>query len=121
VVEYEALLRRTYDAFNSRDVDAVVATMHPSVDWPNAWEGGRLRGIAEVRDYWTRQFATIDPRVEPLRFTPDSEGRMVVDVHQVVRDRDGTLLFDGRVQHVYTLRDGLVVRMDVRESPPQAA
>ncbi len=38
-----------------------------------------------------------------------------MDVHQVVRDPDGEIVADGRVQHVYTLRDGLVVRMDVRE------
>lgn len=45
----------------------------------------------------------------------------MVDVHQVVRDLDGTLLFDGMVQHVYTVRDGVILRMDVREAPPQAA
>jgi hypothetical protein len=26
--------------------------MHPEVDWPNAWEGGRVVGHAAVRDYW---------------------------------------------------------------------
>jgi hypothetical protein len=109
------LLSRTYAAFNARDVDAVLATMHPDVDWPNAWEGGRVRGHEEVRDYWTRQFDAIDPHVEPEGFTTDPDGRVVVDVHQVVRDREGNLLGDNRVQHVYSFRDGLVERMDVRE------
>ena len=118
MVEHEALLRRTYEAFNARDVDAVVATMHPGVDWPNAWEGGRLSGQAEVRDYWTRQFAAIAPHVEPRGFATAQDGRVVVDVDQVVRDLDGTVLFGGKVQHVYTLRDGLIRRMDVREAPP---
>jgi hypothetical protein len=121
VVEQEALLRRTYAAFNARDVDAVIATMHPAVDWPNAWEGGRVCGHADVREYWSRQFASIDPQVQPVGFATDPDGRVVVDVRQVVRDGDGTLLFDGLVQHVYTLRDGLVARMDAREAPPQAA
>jgi hypothetical protein len=31
----------------------------------------------------------------------------------VVRDRDGALLVDGRVVHVWTVRDGRVTRMDV--------
>jgi hypothetical protein len=118
VVEYEALLRRTYTAFNARDVDAVVATMHPAVDWPNALEGGRLSGQAEVRDYWTRQFAAIVPHVEPSGFDTDLDGRIVVNVEQVVSDLDGTVLFSGQVLHVYTLQDGLIRRMDVREAPP---
>ena len=89
--------------------------LHPDVDWPNAFEGGRVHGTAAVRAYWTRQFALIDPHVVPERFSVDEEGRTVVDVHQVVRDPDGEMVADGRVQHVYTLRDGLVVRMDVRD------
>ena len=34
-------------------------------------------------------------------------------VHQVVKDLDGNVLSDGTVSHVYTLRDGLVARMDI--------
>ncbi len=59
------LLTRAYDAFNARDVDAAVAAMHPDVDWPNGMEGGRVHGHRGVRDYWTRQWRSIDPRVEP--------------------------------------------------------
>jgi hypothetical protein len=35
------LLAHTYAAFNGRDIDAVLAVMHPEVDWPNGMEGGR--------------------------------------------------------------------------------
>jgi hypothetical protein len=113
--EHERLLRATYDAFNRRDVEAVLATMHPDVDWPNAWEGGRVRGHDEVRAYWTRQFAEIDPRVEPQAFVSTPDGRIAVEVHQVVRALDGSVLADQVVTHVYTMRDGLIQRMDVSE------
>jgi ketosteroid isomerase-like protein len=113
--ELEASLRRAYAAFNARDVDAVLAAMHPDMDWPNAWEGGRVHGHAAVRAYWERQFAAIDGRVEPRGFTLAPDGRVVVDVHQVVRDPAGALLADQMVQHVYRLRDGLVEHMEVRE------
>src|SRR5882672_6030705 len=63
VSEHEELLRRAYEAFNARDVDAVLALMHPDVDWPNGMEGGRVLGRAAVREYWTRQFEVIDSRV----------------------------------------------------------
>ena len=49
------LLSAAYDAFNARDIEAILAIMHPDVSWPNALEGGRLRGHAEVRAYWRRQ------------------------------------------------------------------
>jgi hypothetical protein len=112
----EDLLRRAYAAFNARDVDAVVALMHPDVDWPNAFEGGRVRGHDEVRAYWERQFAQISPQVVPRAFAQRPDGRVAVDVHQVVRSLRGETLADGTVVHVYTLRDGLVERMDI-EAP----
>ena len=108
-------MRALYAAFNARDIDAAVAAMHPDVDWPNAWEGGRVYGHEAVREYWTRQFAAIDPHVEPRSFTRAEDGRIAVEVHQVVRSAAGELLADGTVTHVYTLRDGLVERMDVVE------
>ena len=68
-----AVLKKTYDAFNVRDIDAVLLNMHPEVDWPNGWEGGRVTGHRAVRDYWTRQWTAIDPYVEPLRFHVDEK------------------------------------------------
>jgi ketosteroid isomerase-like protein len=114
--DLEALLRRTYAAFNARDIDAVIAVLHPDVDWPNAWEGGRVRGHAAVRSYWARQFEAIDGRVEPRGFSLAPDGRVVTDVHQVVRDRTGAIIADRMVQHVYRLRDGLIDHMEVRET-----
>jgi hypothetical protein len=110
----EQLLRRAYVAFNARDIDGALALMHPDVDWPNGMEGGRELGHDAVRAYWTRQFGLIDSHVEPVGLAEDDEGRVVVDVDQVVRDLDGELLSEQRVQHVYTLRDGLILRMDIR-------
>jgi ketosteroid isomerase-like protein len=109
----ERLLRRAYEAFNVRDIEGALALMHPDVDWPNGMEGGRERGHDAVRAYWTRQFGVIDSNVEPVGFEVDDDGRVVVDVHQVVRDLEGALLSDSRVRHAYTFRDGLVVRMDI--------
>ena len=46
-----------YEAFNRRDIDAVLAMMNEEVDWPHAWKGGRLSGREAVRGYWTAQWA----------------------------------------------------------------
>ena len=109
------LLTRAYAAFNARDIDAVLATMHPHVDWPNAWEGGRVVGHNGVREYWTRQWAALDPTVEPVGYATDAQGRTIVTVHAVVRDREGRVVSDGMVEHAYTIEDGLVRSMEVRQ------
>ncbi len=114
-LERERRLRATYDAFNARDIDAVLRQMTRDVDWPNAWEGGRVQGHEGVRTYWTRQWAAIDPTVAPVVFTTRSDGSIAVEVHQVARDLDGTVLGEGRVLHVYVFRDDLVARMDLEQ------
>jgi len=109
------LLMNVYDAFNARDIDAVLAFMCADVDWPNGWEGGRVYGHQGVRDYWTRQWAAIDPRVDPVGFDSDEAGRAVVKVHQVVRDLDGKVISEGMVEHIYLIEGGLIKSMEIRK------
>ena len=109
------LLAEIYAAFNARDIDMILSRMDRDVDWPNGWEGGRLYGHDGVRDYWTRQWKAIDPRVEPQGFTTEPDGRIVVDVHQIVRDLTGNIVVDEMVQHVYEIKDGLIQSMEIRK------
>jgi len=111
-VERELLLG-AYRDFNARRLEAVLARMRPDVIWPNGMEGGYVYGHEGVRDYWTRQWAILDPRVEPLDIKPDERGRWMVEVHQVVHDREGKLLLDTIVHHAYTIRDSLIAQMDI--------
>ena len=116
----ELVLRSAYRAFNARDIEAAIQLMHPEVDWPNAWEGGRVVGRAAVRDYWNRQFRAVSSQVDPERFSEEADGSVTVDVRQVVHDAGtGELISDSHVRHRYRLVDGLVVRMDVLEQPDQ--
>jgi ketosteroid isomerase-like protein len=112
---HDDLLRAVYAAFNARDIDAILAVMTPDVDWPNAWEGGRVAGREAVREYWTRQWAAIDPVVEPVGFSVRDDGRVAVEVAQTVRSLEGEVVASGRVRHVYAFEGGLVARMDVEE------
>lgn len=115
-IEHSSALHALYAAFNDRDLDALLPALHADVDWPNAWEGGRLHGREAVRDYWVRQWRSIDPRVDPAAVTRRVDGRVAVEVDQIVRDLAGTLVAEARVVHVFEFRDGLVVRMDVEET-----
>ena len=110
------MLQRMYAAFNRRDIETVLAAMEDDVDWPNGMEGGRVLGKAAVRDYWKRQFEVLDPNVEPQRYTRESDGRIAIDVHQVVHDKNGRRVVDQMVQHVYEFRDGLIQSMEIRDA-----
>lgn len=115
------VLRAAYAAFNARDIDAALALMAPDVAWPKAFKGGVARGPEEVRAYWTEQWQEIDPRVEPTAFHPEGDGRILVDVHQVVRDKSGAVLADMHVGHRFLLRQGLIQAMEVAPAPAPPA
>ena len=80
-----ALFRRLYAAFNARDLERVLETLDPDVEWANGRDGGVVVGRAAVRDHWTGQFATTNPKVEPLLVSQEADGRTA-----------DLVLFDGR-------------------------
>jgi SnoaL-like domain len=109
------LFKDAYAAFNRRDIDAALAAMHSEVEWANGMEGGSLHGPLAVREYWSRQWGLIDPRVEPVSFEEDETGRVLVKVHQVVRDLQGSLIADRTVCHAYAFEDDLIKSMEIKE------
>jgi hypothetical protein len=109
------LLKRVYDLFNHRDIESVLAAMHPDVVWANGMEGGHVHGRDAVRSYWKRQWASIDPHVEPVEISSNSKGEVAIKVHQVVRDLQGNLLADRLVIHVFQMRNGLIQRFDISD------
>ena len=111
----EEIIKKAYAAFNNRNIGAVLALFDPEIDWPNGWEGGYVHGHDEVRDYWTRQWAEIDPNVEPTAFENLSGGRLKVTVHQFVKDKNGDVLFDGMIAHIYSFKDKLIKKMEINE------
>lgn len=111
------LIHAAYAAFNARDIDAALATTTPDVAWPKAFKGGYVQGHQAVRAYWTEQWSEINPHVEPVAFHPEDSGRILVDVHQVVRDLAGTVLSDEHVGHRYTIEHGLIQTMEICPPP----
>ena len=110
------LLKRIYDRFNARDMETVLAALHEDVIWANGMDGGHVRGREGVRNYWTRQWAMVDPHVEPVAFVEGPKAEVIVEVHQVVRDLRGNLLADKMVGHIFRVENGLVRRFDIRGS-----
>jgi ketosteroid isomerase-like protein len=108
------LLKRIYDRFNARDMETVLAALHQDVTWANGMEGGYVHGREGVRSYWKRQWAMVDPHVEPVTFAEGTKAEVIVEVHQVVRDLKGNLLADKMVGHIFRVENGLVSRFDIR-------
>ena len=111
----EELLRRAYAAFNARNIDAALSVMQPDVEWPNGMEGGTVHGHSGIRSYWLRQWGIINPHVEPVSIHEEPDGRLAVEVHQVVKNLEGGVLADRIVYHVYRLEGGLIASMEIRE------
>jgi hypothetical protein len=116
MVNSRTLLAQAYSAFNNRNIDGALALISENVSWPKASEGGRVAGKEEIRAYWTRQWQEFDPHVEPLGFIDREGGVTEVKVHQLVKSVGGEVLSDSEVWHVYTITNGLIERMDVKES-----
>ena len=111
----QELISRAFSAFNQRDIDATLVLMSENVSWPKASEGGRVVGKQAIRDYWTRQWAEFDPRVELLEVVDHEMGKTDVKVHQLVKNLKGDVLSDTELFHVYTIANGLIERMDIKE------
>jgi len=120
-------LNRMYERFNARDIDGVLAALADDVAWANGMDGGHVHGRQAVREYWTRQWAIVSPRVEPISFDRAADGAMVVKVQQSIRDLQGRPLQDQGdgpqhglrdklVGHVFRFQAGKVTRFDIRET-----
>lgn len=113
--KHQELIEAAYKAFNARDIDKVFLTLHPQVKWAKAWEGDYAKGHDEVRCYWQKQWQEIDPHVTPIHLTSLEDGKIKVEVDQLVKDLQGNILFEGRVFHIYTVKDDLLYIMEIEK------
>lgn len=117
-----AIVKRMYDCFNARDIDGVLAVLADDVAWANGMDGGHVHGCKAVREYWTRQWAVVSPRVEPVKFSKAADGSIFAEVQQSILDLEGKPLEgqthglkDKTVTHIFRLQDGKVTRFDIRD------
>ena len=116
-------LERLYDRFNARDIEIVLTALADDVAWANGMDGGHVHGREAVRAYWTRQWTMVSPHVEPVGFRRTTDGAIVAEVRQSVRNLEGKPLEgqthglkDKTVGHVFRLREGKVARFDIEDA-----
>lgn len=111
--QYWPVIKKAYNGFNERNIEQVFSQMDSNVHWPKAFDGGYVVGFKEIREYWTKQWSEINPKVEPISISEQQDGRVEVLVHQLVKTLDGDVIYNGEVKHLYAFTNGLIARMDI--------
>jgi ketosteroid isomerase-like protein len=108
------LIRAGYDAFRRKDLPAILALLHPGVEFHQSEEvpwGGRYKGHEQVQQFFARLLQTIDSKVETEQFI--DAGNHVVQVGRTRGTAHATGKgFDVAEVHVWTLENGKVVRYE---------
>jgi hypothetical protein len=109
------LVQRSYEAFARDDLDAVLADMHPEIEWHQAQglpHGGFYRGVEEVRrnifdpldEEWWDEFTA-----EPDQFLDAGSEIVVLGRYRGVAKQTGKEL-DVPFVHVWSVQAGKAVR-----------
>jgi len=106
------IVRRLYEAMNARELEATSELIHPDAEWiPDSRVGeGPVRGRENVIRFFTDRAEMFDEfRTEPERFWETGD-KILVFVRVTGRGGASGAEFDIRIGHLWTLRDGVVVR-----------
>jgi hypothetical protein len=79
---------------------------------PNLAKVSLARKIATIALQW-KEF---DPHVEPLEVIEQEGGITDLKVRQLVKSLGGDVISDSEVWRVYTIANGFIERMDLKES-----
>jgi ketosteroid isomerase-like protein len=110
------LIRRNYDAWNRGDVESTFKVIDRDNEWilpEGGLNSGIYRGHDAVRELLEGYFEAFDfLRPEPERFF-DAPGRVVAFIRTSVRGKGSGAEATVRPAHLWTIRKGKVVRMEV--------
>ena len=116
------LTRRAFQAFNERDIDAVLAGLHDEVEaFPRlaAVEGG-YRGHDGVRRWWAQLLGVFPDFQAEILEVRDLGEFILVALHLRGRGSGSDTPVDATVWHVNQFRDGKVIRWRVYTSESEA-
>ena len=106
------VVRSLYRAMNDRHPERAAEFADPELEWiPDSRVGeGPIQGRANVIDFFTDRAEMFDEfRMETERFW-ERDDRVLVFLRHTGRGRGSGAEFDIQIAHLWTLRDGVVVR-----------
>lgn len=110
------VVQQAYGAFGRGDIPAVLAAMSEDIEWntPGPSEISPLAGRFQGNEQVAQFFQTMADTQEMLEFTPQefiAQGDTVVVLgHSRIRVRDTDRTAETDWAHVFTLKDGKVIR-----------
>jgi ketosteroid isomerase-like protein len=109
-------VRRFVDAFNRRELAAVIGDLDPDVElheWPEAPEARTYRGadgVQEAIDGWFETWSWMHVEIVDVFATGN---HVFVTLHQRAEGRGSEAQVELTSHNVYTFRDGKVVRVEL--------
>jgi ketosteroid isomerase-like protein len=119
----EEPVRRMADAISRGDVDAAVAVCDPEIEFLSvlAVSGRAYVGHAGIRQYFADVSSAWEEwRVEVHRVAAAADGRVAIVMTMHFRGRESGAALSERTAHVWTLRDGRLLRNQPYREPDQA-
>ena len=111
-----AVAQAIYKAINAQDFDAGFALLDPEFEWlepEHTLIGGTHRGHDEIRRALEAQIEVFDEfSIEPEAFHEQGD-RVAVPVRQRARGGASGVELEIRIGHLWTIRDGKAVRLEV--------
>lgn len=109
-------IRRGYDAWNRGDFGAVLELLDPEIEWilpEGGLNAGAVHGHEQVRAFMESYFDSFEYfRMEPERFI-EATDQIVVFLRSPARGRGSGVEVEVRPAHVWTMRGGKAVRVEV--------
>lgn len=113
----EDLVPAAYKAFNDRDSEQALSLLANDVVWPNAIDGGEIRGRYNVLLYWQRLFELVgSSRLEPeLLAGTDDPSKLDARVRQLIDRGKGIEEADTLHRWSFDPSGGLINHLEVFE------
>ena len=107
-------------AVTAGDVEAAVSVCHPEIEFLSvlAVSGRAYRGHDGIREYFDDiASAWAEWRVEVHRIAAGADGRVAIVMSMHVRGKESGAVLSERTDHIWTLRDGLLLRNEPHRMP----
>ena len=111
------------DAVTAGDVEAAVEVCHPEIEFLSvlAVSGRRYLGHAGIREYFEDvASAWAEWRVEVHEIVPGADGRVAIVMSMHVRGKESGLILSERTDHIWTLKEGKLLRNEPFREPGEA-
>ena len=112
---------RAFEAFRRRDNEALFALYDPEIEWNMEgylhWPGKQsYRGVEGVQEFFRDWLQDFDEYTSDALDPLDLGDRVVVTVNDRARGKGSGVSIERYHAQVWTLRDGLVLRIEVFDS-----